>query len=157
LCRSVFNFSPEQDWRYSWLQKLPMISAPPATPMFANIHSWYTKFTWAREFTVVGRGASDEALLRANQMIRHMFAYRHDILKALLAERVKLVVLGPGESIADLPEYKNFADKSKIDHTLRFLTYNPQMKLLAVAQENVLANPRDTSVGDNEVIRVFAD
>jgi len=157
LCRSVFHLGPEQDWRYRWLQKLPMVSAPPTTPMFANIHPWYTKFTWAREFTVVGRGASDEALLRANEIIRRMFAYRHDIVKALMADGVKLVVLGPNESIADLPEYKKLADKSKVDHTVRFLTYHPEMKLLVVAQENVLANPRDMYVGDNQVIRVFAD
>jgi hypothetical protein len=157
LCRSVFNLSPEQDWRYKWLQELPRVSAPPTTPMFTNIHPWYIKFTWAREFTVVGRGASDESLLRANETIRRMFAYRHDILKALMADGMKLVVLGPNESIADLPEYKKLADKSKVDHTLRFLTYNPEMKLLVVSQENVLANPRDMYVGDNQVIRVFGD
>src|SRR5438876_108176 len=125
--------------------------------MFRNIDPWYTKFTWAREFTVVGHGASDEALLRANETIRQMFAYRHDILKALLGDGVKLVVLGRNESIAELPEYKKLTNKSNIDHTLRYLTYNPETKLLVVPQENVLANPRDRYVGDNQVIRVFAD
>jgi hypothetical protein len=125
--------------------------------MFKNLDPWYTKFTWAREFTVVGHGASDEALLQANETIRRMFAYRHDILKALIAEGLKLVVLGPNESIADLPEYKKVADKSKVDHTLRCLTYNAEMKLVVVAQQNVLTNPHDTYVGDNQVIRVFAD
>ena len=157
LCHSIFNLSPEQDWRYKWLQKLPMVSPPPKTEMFRYIDPSYTKFTWAREFTVVGHGASDESILRANETIRRMFAYRHDILKALMADGVKLVVLGPNESIADLPEYKKLANKSKIDHTLRYLTYNPEMKLLVVAQENVVANPRDRYVGDNQVIRVFAD
>ena len=157
LCRSIFNLTPAQDWRYNWLQKLPMVSAPPTTAMFKNIDPWYTKFTWAREFTVVGHGASDEALLRANETIRRMFAYRHDIVKALMADGVKLVVLGLGESIADLPEYKKLTDKSESDHTLRSLNYNPETKLLVVAQENVLANPRDMYVGDNQVIRVFAD
>jgi hypothetical protein len=157
LCRSVFNLSPEQDWRYHWLQKLPMVSASPSTPVFKEIDPWYTKFTWAREFSVVGRGASDEALLRANEIIRRMFAYRHDILKALIADGVKLAVLGPDESIADLPEYKKLADKSKIDHTLRYLPYRPEMKLLVVAQENVFANPRERYVGDNQVVSLFAD
>jgi hypothetical protein len=78
----------------------------------------------------VGRRASDEALLRANETIRRMFAYRHDVLKALMADGVKLVVLAPDESIADLPEDKRLVDKSKVDHTLRFLTCNPEMKLL---------------------------
>jgi hypothetical protein len=157
LCRSVFNLSPTNDWRYSWLQKLPKVSAPPTTPMFKDIDPWYTKFTWAREFNVVGRGASDEALLQANETIRRMFAYRHDLVKALMADGLKLVVLGPNESIADLPEYKKLADKSKVDHTLRFLTYTPGMKLLVVDQKNVLADPRAMYVGDNQVIRVMAD
>lgn len=157
LCRSIFKLSSSQDWRYKWLQPLPMVSAPPKTKMFKNLDPWYTKFTWAREFTVVGQAATDEALLRANEIIRRMFAYRHDILKALMAEDVKLVVLGSGESIDDLPEYNKLQDKASIDHTLRFLTYEPSMKLLVVSQENVLANPRDMYVGDNQVIRVFAD
>jgi hypothetical protein len=157
LCRSVFNLSPSQDWRYAWLQGLPRVTAPPTTAMFKQIDSWYKKFTWAREFTVVGRGASDAALLQANETIRRMFAYRHDILKALIVDGVKLVVLAPNENIAELPEYKKLADKSKVDHTLRILTYNEEMKLLVVSQENVLGNPRGMYVGDNQVIRVCAD
>ena len=102
LVRTTFNLSPEQDWRYAWLQPLPNVIAPPAK---FKIDPYYTKFTWAREFTVVGRQASDEALLKANDTIRKMFAYRHDILKALIADGVKLVVLGPQERISDLPEY----------------------------------------------------
>ena len=81
---------------------LPSVAPPPAK---FKIDPYYTKFTWAREFTVLGRGASDEALLKANDTIRKMFAYRHDILKALIADGVKLVVLGRGERLADLPEF----------------------------------------------------
>ncbi len=81
---------------YRWLQPLPNVETPPAK--FA-IDAFYTKFTFAREFTVVGREASDASLLKANDTIRKMFPYRHDILKALMAEGLKLVVLGPNESI----------------------------------------------------------
>jgi len=112
--------------------------------------------TLAREFTVVSRGASDAAMLKANDTIRKMFAYRHDILKALIADGVKLVVLGPGERLVDLPELKALRDAKDFDPLARFLDYSPQAKLLVVAQENVLANPRDPNVGDNQVIRVFA-
>jgi hypothetical protein len=90
--------SPELDWRYTWLQKLPNVQAPPAG---FKIDPFYTKFTWAREFTVIGRQASDEAMLKANDTIRKMFAYRHDILKALIADGVRLVVLGRNESLLD--------------------------------------------------------
>src|SRR5213594_3111390 len=42
LVRTTFNFSPELDWRYTWLQKLPNVQAPPAR---FKIDPYYTKFT----------------------------------------------------------------------------------------------------------------
>ena len=171
LTRAAFNLSPDQDWRYSFLHQQPSVIAPPAR---FKIDPYYTKFTWAREFTVLGRDASDAALLKANDTIRKMFAYRHDILKAIMADGVKLVVLGPHEKLSDLPEYVGWAsahaDDSdnarreqhglkpilQHDSTARFLDYSPQVKLLVVGQENVLANPQDPYAGGCQVIRVFA-
>lgn len=157
LCRATFNLGPEQNWRYTWLQPLPRVSAPPDTPMFADIDPWYTKFTWAREFTVLGRGASDDALLHANQTIRKTFAYRHDLLKALIADGAKLVVLGPDEKLSALPEYRKLADTPAPGRTSRCGNYCPETKLLVVTQENVLGDPVTRDGGDNQVIRVFAD
>lgn len=153
LARSAFNLKPDQDWRYNFLRKLPNVTTPPAR---FKIAPYYTKFTWAREFTVLGRQASDEALLKANDTIRKMFAYRHDILKALIADGVKLVVLGRNENLTDLPEYKSLADKRGIDVLGRTLDYLPEVKLLAVGEENVAANPNDPKAGGSQVIRVFA-
>jgi hypothetical protein len=152
LIRSTFNLGPEQDWRYSWLQTLPNVEAPPEK---FNIDPYYTKFTWAREFIVVGRKARDEALLNANYTIRKMFAYRHDILKAFINEGVKLVVLGFEERLADLPECKNMAAGS-IDYTARFLDYSPEAKLMVVDQQNVLGNPKNAYLTSCQIIRVFA-
>jgi alpha-glucosidase len=153
LARTAFSLTPENDWRYTPMRTLPNVAVPPAK---FGIDPWYTKFTWAREFTVIGRGASDEALLRANDVIRKMFAYRHDILKALIADGVKLVVLGRDERLSDLPEYKRLGDKSQVDALARVLDYIPVLKLLVVGEENVLGTPSDPRVGDNRVIRVFA-
>ncbi len=86
-----------------------------------------------------------------------MFAYRHDILKALIADGAKLVVLGAKEHICDLPEYKELDDPQSIDALARYLTYTPELKLLVVGEENVLADPQDMYVGDSQVIRVCAD
>ena len=153
LVRATFNLSPEQDWHYTWLQPLPNVTVPPAK---FNIDPYYTRFTWAREFTVLGRQASDEALLKANDTIRKMFAYRHDILKALISDGVKLVVLGPNEKISDLPEYKNLATQN-MDHTARILEHSPGVKLLVVDQKNVLGKLRkDPYATECQVIRVFA-
>src|SRR5262245_47525952 len=120
LVRTTFRLSPEQDWRYTFAQQTPSVIRPPAK---FNIDPYYTKFTWAREFTVLGRGANDAALLKANDTIRKLFAYRHDILKALMADGVKLVVLGRDERISDLPEYKALTDKAAIDTLARTLDY----------------------------------
>lgn len=152
LCRTTFNLSPAQDWRYSWLQKLPNVTPPPAR---FKIDPYYTKFTWAREFPVIGRQASDEAMLKANDTVRKMFAYRHDILKALINEGAKLAVLGSKEKLSDLPEFKN-ESISNVDITARFMDYSPDKKLMVVAEENVLGNPYDGGVDSCEVIREFA-
>src|SRR6266545_5761876 len=49
LVKSAFNLSAEQDWHYRPLQRQPSVIAPPAR---FKIAPWYTKFSWAREFTV---------------------------------------------------------------------------------------------------------
>jgi hypothetical protein len=96
LVRATFNLKPEQDWRYEWMQKLPNVIAPPKK--FA-VDPYYTKFTWGREFPVVGREVSDDALLLANEIIRKTFSYRHDVLKTLINDGWKLAVIAPGEKI----------------------------------------------------------
>jgi alpha-glucosidase len=153
LVRTTFALSPGQDWHYTWLQKLPNVQAPPAK---FKIDPYYTKFTWAREFTVLGRQARDETLLKANDAIRKMFAYRHDILKALIADGVKLVVLGRNEKIADLPEYGILKEIKGLDALARTLDYTPETRLLVVGEENVMADPNAPNAGANQLIRVFA-
>ncbi len=151
LVKTTFNLSPAQDWRYRWLQPLPNVTTPPAK---YKLDPYYTKFTWADEFPVIGRGASDAALLKANDTICKMFAYRHDILKALINDGVKLVVLGPDENLADLPELKSAS--TNVDLTIRFMDYTPETKLLVVSEENILSHPNDAGVGPNLEIRGLA-
>jgi dipeptidyl aminopeptidase/acylaminoacyl peptidase len=151
LVRTTFNLGPGQDWRYRPARRLPAVTAPPAR---LRIDPYYTKFTWAREFTVLGRAASDESLLAANNTIRKMFAYRHDVLKALIADGVRLVVLGRDESLADLPEFAGVGGSG--DLLARVFDYKPDSKLLVVGEENVLGNVKDPLVAHNQVIRVLA-
>jgi hypothetical protein len=152
LVHSTFSLGAQQDWRYRMLQKQPSVVAPPQS---FGIDPYYTKFTWAREFTVVGRQASDQALLKANDTIRKMFAYRHDVLKALIADGIKLVVLGRDESVADLPELNDAHLRQGLDPLSRTLEYTPQARLLAVGEES-LANANHLRAGDDQVIRVLA-
>ena len=153
LVRTAFQLMPEQDYHYQWLQKLPNVTPPPAK---FKVNPYYTKFTWAREFTVIGKKASDEALLKANNTIRKMFAYRHDLLKALINDGAKLVVLGQDEKLSDLPEYAQMKALKGFDSISRTLDYTPELKLIVVSEENVLGNPREPLVGDVQIIREFA-
>jgi len=152
LVRSAFNLTGENDWKYQPLRKQPSVIPPPAR---FKIDPYYTKFTWAREFVVVGRGASDESMLQANDTIRKMFAYRHDILKALIGEGAKLVVLGKGEKVTDLPECKAVADK-KINPSIRRLSYDTDCKLVVIGEEAIFLPSKSSKAGASPVIGEFA-
>jgi hypothetical protein len=157
LVHTTFNLTPENDWKYRPLQEQPSVVPPPAR---FKIDPWYTKFTWAREFTVVGRGTSDEAMLQANDTIRKMFAYRHDILKALIADGMKLVVLGRNEKLTDLPECKAAAGTLKIEPSARRLSYSPECKLVVIGEEQILTSDKKsdkkTKSATSPVIGEFA-
>lgn len=153
LVKTTFKLTPENDWRYRPLRVQPSVTAPPAK---FKIDPYYTKFTFAREFTVLGsKHASDPGLLKANDTIRKMFAYRHDILKALIADGARLVVLGRGEKLSELPEFRDAAKQTGFDE-VRYADYTPERKLLVVPEENVLGRPNDPFAGKPLVVSVFA-
>jgi predicted metalloprotease with PDZ domain len=164
LVKATFRLKPEQDWRYTPLRRQPSVIAPPAKfkpGVWGRnapnaIDPYYTKFTYAREFVVLGsKHVSDEALLRANDVIRKMFAYRHDVLKAMIADGARLVVLGRKEKLSDLPEFKGAKDQAGFDE-VRFLDYDKRLKLLVVPEENVLGLPGEPFAGKCMVVRAFA-
>ncbi|HEV3146117.1 MAG TPA: prolyl oligopeptidase family serine peptidase, partial [Gemmataceae bacterium] len=153
LAKTTFNLSPANDWRYRPLRRQPSVIPPPER---FKIDPYYTKFTWAREFVVVGsRSVSDEALLRANDTIRKMFAYRHDILKAMIADGARLIVLGHSEKLSDLPEFKGAKYSPGFDE-IRYLDYAPERKLMVVPEESVLRRPDDPLAGKNAVVSAMA-
>jgi hypothetical protein len=153
LCRTTFNFSPENDWRYRPLRVQPSVIPPPAQ---FKAHPYYSKFTYAREFVVLGsKHVGDEALLRANDTIRKVFAYRHDILKAMIAEGARLVVLGRMEKLSQLPELQEAVKQGGFDD-VRYLDYTPGLKLMVVPEENVLGLPGEPFAGKSMVVSVLA-
>lgn len=153
LVHATFKLKPENDWRYRPLRVQPSVMTPPSR---FKTDPYYTKFTGAREFVVLGSPrVSDAALLRANDIIRKLFAYRHDILKALIADGVRLVVLGPGERVSDLPEFRDEAERAKLDG-VGYLEYAPDRKLLVVPEENVLGQAGDPVAGQCLVIHLMA-
>ena len=55
LVRTTFNLSPDNDWRYKPVRVQPSVMPPPAR---FKVDSYYSKFTFAREFTVLGSSTS---------------------------------------------------------------------------------------------------
>jgi hypothetical protein len=150
LVRNTFKLTPETDWRYEPVRKQPSVVAPPAK---LKVDAYYTKFAFAREFPVLGsKHVSDEAMLKANDTIRKMFAYRHDILKAMIADGARLVVLGRKERLSDLPEFRGV----KGVELVRYAEYTPERKVMVVPEENVLALPGEPFAGRDMVVAVFA-
>jgi len=153
LVRTTCNLKPANDWRYTPVRRQPSVMAPPAKFKF---DPYYTKFTLAREFPVLGsKRVSDEALLRANDIVRKMFAYRHDVLKAILADGGRLVVLSKGEQLSDLPEFRDAATKPGFGNA-RYWNYTAESKLMVVPEENVLGLPGDPLPGRCAVVAAFA-
>jgi dipeptidyl aminopeptidase/acylaminoacyl peptidase len=153
LVRTTFRLTPQNDWHYQPLRPQPSVIPPPAK---FKIDPYYTKFTYAREFTVLGSNhVRDEALLKANYAIRKMFAYRHDILKAMIADGARLVVLGRKEKLSDLPEFRDAKNQAGFDE-VRYLDYTPRLKLMVVPEENVLGLPKEPFAGKCMVVSVFA-
>jgi hypothetical protein len=153
LVRTTFKLSSDKDWRLPVLRRQPSVIPPPTR---FKVDHYYTKFTYAREFPVLGSSkVSDEALLKANDTVRKMFAYRHDILKALISAGARLVVLGKDEALSELPEFQNWNQKTDFDH-VRYLDYTPSLKLMVVPEENILAIPMDRFAGAGMVVSEFA-
>jgi hypothetical protein len=93
--------------------------------------------------------------LKANDTIRKLFAYRHDILKALIADGARLVVLGASERLSALPEFAGAKETAGFEE-VRYLDYTPRLKLIVVPEENVLGLERDPMAGKSLVVSGFA-
>src|SRR5205085_1678699 len=79
----------------------------------------------------------------------------HDVLKALVEDGARLVVLGRGEKLSDLPELQEARAKPSFDE-VRYLDYAPALKLMVVPEENVLRLPGEPFAGRWVVVGVFA-
>ncbi len=153
LVRTTFKLSAGKDWRLAMLRRQPSVIPPPAR---FKVDPYYTKFTYAREFPVLGSNkVSDEAVLKANLTVRKMFAYRHDILKALISDGARLVVLGRDEALGELPEFQGSKQTAGFDQ-VRYLDYTPALKLMVVPEENVLDLATDRFAGKGMVVSEFA-
>jgi hypothetical protein len=151
--KATFRLTPAQDWRLRPLRTQPSVVPPPAA---LKADPAYTKLVYAREFPVLGTAkVGDEAMLKANDTIRKLFAYRHDLLKVLIGQGARLVVLGREERLSDLPEFKEARTSATFDE-VRYLDYDPALKLMVVPEENVLGLKGEPFSGECMTINILA-
>ena len=101
LIEETLRHTEMSDWRYAPPVRRPQVTPPPPS---AGAPARITKCVRARGFLVLGSDkVSDGALLEANRVIRETFAYRHDVLSAMIDGGVRLVILAEGEDPAGEP------------------------------------------------------
>jgi len=150
----AFGHTAETDWRYEPVAKQPQVTTPPES---LECNPFYKKYVRVRGLPVLGSDkVSDEALLEANYLIRQMFAYRHDILKAMIEADLRFVVIGESEKTTDIPEYGSLKRKQRWNKQRRSPGYSRQRGIISCTEENLLNRPGDRNAGESVLIRTFA-
>lgn len=152
LIKKTLNLTEKTDWRYKPPVKRPQVAAPEKALECGPL---YKKEVWARGLPILSSGdVSDEALLEANHIVRHMFAYRHDILMAMIDDGMRVVVVGAKEKLADIPELKSSG--AVRDKAARLFGYTHDLKVIAVGEENLLNGAGDPNAGESVLVRELA-
>lgn len=154
LVRSVLRFTPANDWRFVPLRRQPSVIPPPEK---FNVDPYFTKFTFARELPIIASAkVSDRAMLLANDTVRKLFAYRHDILKALINDGARIIILGQDERLRDLPPFRTSASTQPTWDDARYLDYSQATRVMVIPEENLLQTQADPLSGASSVVRVLS-
>jgi alpha-glucosidase len=95
---------------------------------------------------------ADEALLEARYLILQMLADREDILKALVKNKVRFVVMAASEMTTDVPEQRDMMPKEYWDKRARGLGG----QVTSCGEENLLNLKGDRYKNENILIHEFA-
>ncbi len=154
LVAETFRHTSETDWRYKPIARQPRVTSPPVA---LECEPFYKKYVYARGLPILSsEKVPDEALLEANYLVRQMFAYRHDVLKAMIDAGLRLVVVGVNESISDVPQCKDQQATESDGSPRRVLSCTPERLMVICAEENLLCYRDDPYAGESIVIREFA-
>ena len=103
LVKEAYRITDENDWRYKPLHRQPSVIPPPA------VYDGFPadKYVWCRSFEILGTAAvADEVMLRADALVRNLFRYRHDVLKAMIDRNLRLLITPDGSAPEGLlPEH----------------------------------------------------
>jgi alpha-glucosidase len=97
---------------------------------------------------------SDDALAEARYLIRHVLAGRPDVLKAMVKNRVRVVVMAPTEMTTDVPEQRHLKNDPKTNWDKRARGLGG--RLTSCGEENLLNLKGDRYRNENILIHEFA-
>lgn len=100
--------------------------------------------------------ASDNAMAEAAWIIRHMVGDRKDILKAMVGQKVRAVVMAKDEYTTDVPEHSDLRPKLFWDRRARGLGATPPAPAVSGGEENLLNYRRDPYPNENIFLHEFA-
>lgn len=150
--REKFRINEDNDWRYEPLVKQPSVTVPPNAFHPEGI----SKYLWCRGFSIMGtKEVSDKAMLEADRIVRNMFRYRHDVLKAIIDSNVQLVVIAPRQSPKDIPHVKKIRRKRFVNEQGSPAVEIPFFQF-CTAETNLLESPGNPAPGENLLIRDMA-
>jgi cyclophilin family peptidyl-prolyl cis-trans isomerase len=122
-----------------------------------ELAEFYQKNVMVGSLPVVGSAdVSDEALLEAAWIVEQLLGERHDILDAMAAQKVRLVVMAWNEYTTDVPEHAHLEPAVYWDRRARGLGATPEAPAVSCAEENLLAYPGDPYEQENILIHEFA-
>ena len=144
------------------LELCPVHGQVTSIPEGKNISSFYQKYIETEGLYVTSSGkVSDEALLKACDIISLMLAKRPDVKAHMVKKGCHVMVIGKDEETCDLPE---FAHICNCEDSIKYWNWRargfggaPEDEFSSsCGEENLLALPQDKYVGENILIHEFA-
>lgn len=144
------------------LELCPVHGQITGIPEGKNIPSFYQKYIETEGLYVTSSGkVSDEALLKACDIISLMLAKRPDVKAHMVKKGCHVMVIGKDEETCDLPE---FAHICNCEDSIKYWNWRargfggaPEDEFSSsCGEENLLALPQDKYVGENILIHEFA-
>ena len=144
------------------LELCPVHGQVTGIPEGKNIPSFYQKYIETEGLYVTSSGkVSDEALLKACDIISLMLAKRLDVKAHMVKKGCHVMIIGKDEETCDLPE---FAHICNCEDSIKYWNWRargfggaPEDEFSSsCGEENLLALPQDKYVGENILIHEFA-
>lgn len=144
------------------LELCPVHGQVTGIPEGKNIPSFYQKYIETEDLYVTSSGkVSDEALLKACDIISLMLAKRPDVKAHMVKKGCHVMIIGKDEETCDLPE---FAHICNCEDSIKYWNWRargfggaPEDEFSSsCGEENLLALPQDKYVGENILIHEFA-